>query len=664
MIFVRLSLITFWVLSWFLGGYWVVKSAFRLQPDEETFVGLAAGIIFQVVLSSILGQFLPFYLTTWLASAFIGIGGFLLAWRMGHLSIVKPTKTWIFFVVIFIVAFGMARGLAIFDDYAHLPTISTIAAGYFPPRFVYDKDISYSYHYFLILFSAQIMRILNWQPWNAFDITRSISFSIAIILGAIWGKRVIGRGIGMIIGSIPIAFAGGARWLLLLIPSHYLNQIGRSVTMLGSGVASGHSLAEALFNPWVIEGGPLINYPFAFVNGILHPGILMLNGANGLMSYVIIFVLLLISQRWKQPILASLVTTLILAGSYLINESDMIFWLAAIVLVTGVTFIQNRKMFLPLRLRYWWGILAGSIFFAMFQGGTWTDIIKQMLTFSAPQFSTETFASSTIKFDISLTPAFVSGHLGILDLTKLPTFLVALAEVGPLIFAFPLLLIWGYKAWRANRWYETILIAYALVGFSMLFVRYSGVLGVRNTSRLYVFLPITLLLIGPILYYWQKNRNYWIKTAVFLLSAIAILGGVVIFATQLSAIGKPVTTYYLNGLDVKMLKAHWNQLPREAVIFDPIPSRAPTVFGRFTKAGKTWYSFYDAWKEMYENPDPFVLHSQGFTHVYFDSNYWEKLDINIKDKWMTTSCVSSIDYLVDKRGDFRWLVGIGECNKN
>jgi hypothetical protein len=67
---------------------------------------------------------------------------------------------------------------------------------------------------------------------------------------------------------------------------------------------------------------------------------------------------------------------------------------------------------------------------------------------------------------------------------------------------------------------------------------------------------------------------------------------------------------------------------------------------------------------MYENPDPFVLHSQGFTHVYFDSNYWEKLDINIKNKWMTTSCVSSIDYLVDKRGDFRWLVGIGECNKN
>ena len=76
----------------------------------------------------------------------------------------------------------ISRGLAIFDDYAHLPTISIMATGEIPPQFALNPDIPYSYHYFLLLFGAQIISLTGIMPWTAWDIARTFTIAPAVFL--------------------------------------------------------------------------------------------------------------------------------------------------------------------------------------------------------------------------------------------------------------------------------------------------------------------------------------------------------------------------------------------------------------------------------------------------------------------------------------------------
>ncbi|MFZ6020517.1 MAG: hypothetical protein ACOYXO_12990, partial [Chloroflexota bacterium] len=635
---IGLILLFLWLAPWSIGGYWIVKSAFRLNPAEELFLGLTAGLLFQVVLSSLLGHLLPFEITAWLVSVLIGMGGFILARRAGRLSLPKPQWYCIVFFLLGGIGYGMARGLAIFDDYAHLPTVSTIAAGYFPPLFVYDPKLPYGYHHFLLLFSAQIMRIGSWQPWNSLDAARALTFALAISLAVLWGKRVTGKGSGGLITGLVVAFVSGTRWIFLMFPYGWLEKISQTINLLGSARATGNTLAEAILNLWAIEGGPPINYPFAFANGLLPPGVLMLNGVNGLMYYAILFLFLLTVQRWNNLILASVTSMIALAGTHLISETELPFGLAAIGFVTALLFFKNRKIYLPVRLRYWWGIVLGSALLAVIQGGTWTELFYRNFQRLFLSTTDNTYLQQTLDFEISLIPAIVSGHLGVLPLNQWPTLLAAGIEIGPLLLAIPLVLIWGYKAWRAERWFEAMLVAEVFLSFIMIWVRYSGSLGVRNSSRLFVFLPISLVLAGPIVNFWYRHRSRWVKIVTGVLASMAMLSGVVLLALQISAMSKPVASYFLSGLDVTMYKAYWNKLPPDSLIFDPNPSRSPTIFGRFTDAGETWYRFKPEWEELKTNPDPAKLKAAGFSHAYLDNEYWESLQPDLWQLW-DQSCV-------------------------
>ena len=69
-----------------------------------------------------------------------------------------------------------------------------------------------------------------------------------------------------------------------------------------------------------------------------------------------------------------------------------------------------------------------------------------------------------------------------------------------------------------------------------------------------------------------------------LLGLVTVAGGVVMFGVELPAIQKPVPSYFLIDLDARMLQDHWNRLEPGALVFDPIPSRATTLFGRFTNS--------------------------------------------------------------------------------
>lgn len=641
-----------------VGGYGLARRAFRLSPEESLVVGLASGLLLQGVLGNLLGRFLPLPLNAWVVSLGIGLSGILLARRVGLWQWPRPSGWWFLLAGLGGLGWGMARGLAIFDDYAHLPTLSLMAAGDFPPHFAYDPSIPYGYHHFLLLIGAQIMRVAQWQPWSALDAARALSFALAIALGALWAGRVSGRALGAVLGGMAIALLSGMRWALLVLPHGLLERLAAAVTLIGSGQASGDNLAHALLSPWAIDGSGPLAFPFAFGNGLLEPGVLLLNAVNGLMPYVVLLVLLLSATRWRDPLVAGVLSTAFLAADHLMGESDLPYSLAAWGLITLIWWLRNRPRPLPRSLVSWWRVVLAATLLALIQGGTWSDLaqrgLQRLLGASSPP------SYQTLGFAIVPTPALVSVHLGVLPLTRPATLGVALLEAGPLLAVWPLVMVWGWKALRSQRWYEAALAAVALISLPALWVRFTGSTGVRNTTRLYAFLPVCLVFAVPALWLWLKRRSTLLRGVVLTLGAMAALSGVVFGAFEITAIGNPVASYYLTPLDVRMYRAYWNRLPQHALIFDPNPSRAPTLFARFTRAGDTWYHFKPEWLALVEAPDPYRLRAAGFDFAYLDRSYWDALKPELKARWHD-ACVHSVDTMENQKGDFRWLVDIRDC---
>ena len=63
----------------------------------------------------------------------------------------------------------------------------------------------------------------------------------------------------------------------------------------------------------------------------------------------------------------------------------------------------------------------------------------------------------------------------------------------------------------------------------------------------------------------------------------------------------------LNQLDGIFYENYWNNLEPGVQIFDPIPNRTPTIFGRLTNSSLSWFDSTADWRKLYDNPDPIRL---------------------------------------------------------
>ena len=143
------------------------------------------------------------------------------------------------------VFFMVGRGLAVLDDYQNLPVTSLLAAGDIPPRFALDPEVSFNYHYLVLLFSGQIMRIGNMYPWLALDLARAIGFSIGLMLTGLYVQRITWSKMAGVVAGLVAAFGGGTRWLMLLLPGRIIDRMSDHLQMLGA-YANFSGLSEAL----------------------------------------------------------------------------------------------------------------------------------------------------------------------------------------------------------------------------------------------------------------------------------------------------------------------------------------------------------------------------------------------------------------------------------
>lgn len=641
-----------WAVLWLAGGYWIARYAFRLPEKEQVITGIALGLIVDTWLANLLSIVFPADAAFWAATVLTLVLGIIFALGVPLRNWVKITIPWgqiISFLVLAYIFTMVSRGLAIYDDYAHLPTLSMMAAGDLPPHFPLDPQVSYGYHYFLILFAAQWMRIGGLYPWNALDLVRGISFALTIVLTYCWVERMTFSKLGGLVGAMMAAFGMGTRWILLLLPSGIIEWLGQGMELIGSGRLTGATLSEALNRSWGIEGAGPIAYPFAFVNGINSPGV-MNHGPNGSIN---IFILLLLTfNRWRGW-RGAVVTTIILAASLLLGETGIILLLAGFALIGLVEAIRLRSLRLPKYLWIWIGVtLLGSLI-GFLQGGALKDI-------AVGTIDPEAVSYQTVGFRLIWPPEIVSSHLGVLSLIKPGQLIVALLEIGPVLLVFPLVMVYGWKALRASRWFEAALTASGFISLVMVLVEFTGSTGVRNTSRLYQFIGLCALFFVPLIWMWVSRRSDVWRAIAGTLSVVMMFGGVVLAGIQLPAIQQPVYSYFISDLDVQMERDYWNKLEPGVLVFDPIVSRSATIFARGSNANFTWYKSKPEWEKLLASPAPYALKAGGYRYAYFDQKSWDEIPLAVQKQYKDP-CVRVVKEIEDWRHDFRKLVDVSAC---
>src|SRR5512138_537932 len=309
---------------WGVSGWLMTLRWFDLEPHERGLIGFGIGMIIANWIGNFLARLLPMSIVFWVAALVTLLLGVFAAWPLRRDIVTGQWKErwslWLIFIAVAFVFTLIGRGLGMLDDYQNLPTVSIMATGDIPPHLPGSPDVRYGYHYFLILLGVQFMRVASAPPWTALDLARGLTFALAVILTGLLAWRLTRNKPVACLSAAFFAFAGGTRWLLLLLPGTLLNRVSSGLTLIGSGRVTAPDLMEALSLPWKVAGSGPIPFPFAYVNGVNSTAVMAHNG-YGVSSILIMLLIFLLAGRqttWK----AGIPLTILLASLALANEVD------------------------------------------------------------------------------------------------------------------------------------------------------------------------------------------------------------------------------------------------------------------------------------------------------------------------------------------------------
>ena len=649
-------------LLWGFGGWLMTVRWFDLEPHERGLIGFGVGMMIANWMGNFLARFFSMSITFWCAALLTLALGIVAAWPLNRELFLRQEKIfwspWFLFVILAFVLTLMGRGLGMLDDFQNLPTVSIMATGDIPPHLPGAPDVRYGYHYFLILLGVQFMRVASAAPWTALDLARGLTLALTIILAGLLAWRLTRNRTLAWISAAFFALASGTRWLLLLLPGFVLNKISSALTLIGSGHDTAENLFEALSLPWQVAGSGPIPFPFAFVNGVNSPAIMAHHG-YGVSASLIMLILLLLAGK-QRVWLAGIPLIILLASLALANEVDFVLLYFGIILVATLWIIQNKIIRSPPSAWFWMTVVVLAGIFAMIQGGLLTEVLRGRLSNSAAQSD----SYFKVGFSIGL-PAVISSHLGKLSLINPFQLLAALFEVGPLVLTFPLVMSWGYKAFREEKWLQAALVASAIPSLLSIFVEYSGNAGITATTRLLSNLFFVCKIFAvPLVWLWLQDRSEWLHNLVYGLGIASVLSGVVLLAIQLIVIPRPVYTEFVTDMDARFYEEYWNRLsPSSAWILDPDSSRAPTIFGRQANSLINWGVNKPEYQALLENPDPYRLNVAGYSYIYADKEYWKQYAVQLEQPCVKV--LQTIEGTKQLRSgsvpDFRRLADISEC---
>jgi hypothetical protein len=649
---------------WAVGGVLIINYSFRLKLPERLIAGIAAGFLMFIVLSNILAQVASLTFAFWSAAFLLFLTGILLTWFSRKKLKLNFRKGWPQLVILAVIIVGFTmilRGLAIFDDYYHLPMISVMATGDIPPHFYLNPELNLPYHYGLQVFAAGMVRLGGFFPWSAWDISRAIVFGFTVILAWLWIQRLTGSKLPAYIGSGLLIFGGATRWLLLFIPPQLLNSMGANLQMDISGLTAGGNLLTALTNRWPMDGGGPFPFPYAFASGILEPVNMQL-GATGAMWEMTILLLLVLWRPGKFSLVSTITISLLLASLALSAEHVYAAIFAGFFIIFIVSAVRSfvRKTHWRFDSLSVWGIpLAISAILAIFQGGYITggfmNVLAKLTGNYYPMVTTD-FQG----FSLRWPPAVPSGHFGPLSLFDPGQIVIMLAEAGPALLLLPVIIFYWLKNRNKPIRLEQGLAAGAVVSFAFpIFFRYG--LDFDITRLVGSALWISYALAFPVIWLWLKNAQHGYRLIAGIGYGVAVYAGLVMLAIELVAIPISQTTYYLRYTESDISREYWNQLEPNAQILDSIPMRAVLLFGRASLAANDVYKRLPEWEQLITDPDPINIAEHGYSYVYMDKNWWQNISPNIQTAF-SLPCVQLVTQIKLPGNDFRNLYRVADCH--
>ncbi len=660
---------------WGAGGWLTVASAFKLEKGENLFLGFGAGMVGYLWFINVVGRWVNPDL------AYIGAGVFVLFAGIG-LWVFQNRKTALRFFEKFdlwsalpqFLALGgltwvflrISEGVGMFDEFTHLPLISELATGEIPPRFFINSRIGFAYHYGFQLLGASLMRLGGLFPWSAFDVSKSLLWGYAVVLAWWVGKR-FGRGpwAGWL-AALALIFASGTRYLLLLAPRVFLFRADPLLTFQGNE-------ADFLFSKWMIriweaEGSPPIGLPFAFLSGITEPLAIAHAGLH-ILHIVILLLVWLLAERIIARGPAIGFFTVLFSMWALTWESSYVLVIGGGVLATAISwafaFWNARKAHQPFRFQ---ALVANlhptvialllSIPIALVQGGLLTEIARGIV-FPSPGGATETSGSG---MSLRWPPAILSKHLGPLSLFSPITLIIAVCEIGPILFFLPTITRWAWEKFRGGNWVWGALLFSAWAGFLIpVFInhRVNSDLSRIAAHGMLVFILMFVL---------QLSENGWsprIQTAAVSSLALMMVGGGVMFASALTAANRPMIAAKFDELDAGVVKDVWDTLPAEAEIFDPNGWTGTVITGRLSHSVEGDYfvgvQSNPIWQMLVKTPTISGLLAENYPFVYVNEKWWGNLPPEAQAE-LQADCVVTLSEHQSAEGDrFRRLLDLRGC---
>jgi hypothetical protein len=652
-------------LLWSVGGVLIISRSFRLKVHERLLAGIATGFLLFIVLSNLLGQLLPLSVAYWVGAGIIFLAG-VVFWLFSKEKLWLNSgllKEWPQLVALFAIVLGFTlvlRGLAIFDDYYHLPMISVMATGDIPPHFYLDPSLHLPYHYGLQVFAAGMVRLGGFFPWSAWDISRAMVLGLTCLLAWLWIRRLTGNRLAAYLGSGLLVLGGGTRWLLLFVPPQLLERMGANLHMDLSGLAAGGNLVTDLINRWPMDGSGPFPFPFAFANGILEPLNMQL-GATGAMWEMTILLLLLLAGRSTRTWSSSIMLGLLMASLALSAEhvfAAVAIGLAIILALKLITDAVHRRRVNKAILMQWGIPLILSSLLALFQGGYITggfmSLVAKLAGKTYPMVTTD-FQG----FSLRWPPAVPTGHLGPLSLFDPGQVGILLAEAGPaLVLLVVVLIYWLGRRHPAHRLIQALAIGSVFSLAFPIFFRYG--LDFDITRLVGAALWLSFALAFPLLWRWVLNARPGFRLLSGLVYGMAVFAGIVMLGVELIAIPASQTTYYLQFKESDFLQAYWNRLEPGAQVLDSEPERAVLLFGRASFAAQDVYKRSPVWEALVADPDPTRVASAGYSYVYMDDQWWSRLSPQVQAAY-AQPCVQQLAEMVFPGNSFRRLLSVQAC---
>ena len=652
------------VLAWISGSYLLVKSAFHLRRIERIVSSLAVGFLLFIGVSNLFAHILPLTYAFWTASLAIFLVGIASAWQTKLHPWLDKRDFYILPLITCLLALTalftfILRSESIFDEYLHLPLISIMAAGEIPPHFYLNPDFYFAYHYGIQVFAASLVRLAGFFPWSAWDISRALAIAFTLVLGWLWIRRVTRSVTAAWLGSILFTFGGGTRWLLLLLPTSLSNWVSQSVNLVGTGLDTAPTLAEALHKTWLIEGGGAASFPFAFHNGIFIPVFFNL-GSTGAMPFMTVLLLLLLFPRRRFSPVGLIIWSLLFSTLALSAEHLFVVIWIGITLAASIAILFHKKLFKSFPkdiLLQWFIILSLSALLSVVQGGFITESFRNFIASVLGAASTSYNARG---FSIRWPPGLLSAQFGSLSILNPGQLVALLAELGLALLLVPVIFTRFIKELHHKDWFSPGLsISVVLSLVFPLFFQYEVD---RSITRMPATALWTSIVLGfPILWMAFPHLKTIFRLSLALGYMLIILGGLVIFRSQLAAIPYQELSYYLGDIDAGYSVDYWDKLPEGSQVLDRIPERSVTIFGNISRTNSGIYNPLPDWEALISNPIPTQIANAGYDYVYMDRVWWDSLTPTQQKKFQQ-QCIDIIDERKQNEGaDYRLLITVTAC---